>query len=166
MVSNPWLEGIEAIMLRTVGDQESLWEAVLPDEVRRLPKELARVDAMLHDPAFFAPFVPFFDPRIGRPSTPMDVYHGLNEALLAKAAEAKLLRTARVRVDTMVLPANVSLPDRLGPAGQGGAPDRRERPPDPSCRWRDPHTGCATGHGQLGSSLPGRLEASVTGSAG
>ncbi|HTQ17779.1 MAG TPA: ISNCY family transposase, partial [Mycobacterium sp.] len=50
-------------MFRTVGDQCSLWESLLPDEVRRLPEELARVDALLDDPAFFAPFVPFFDPR-------------------------------------------------------------------------------------------------------
>ena len=37
-------------------------------------EELARVDALLDDPVFFAPFVPFFDPRLGRPSTPMEVY--------------------------------------------------------------------------------------------
>jgi Transposase domain (DUF772) len=106
------------------------------------------VDVLLDDPVFFAPFTPFFDPRIGRPSTPMETYlrlmflkfryrlgleslcrevsdsiawrrfcrigleqpvphpttlmklttrcgsvavDGLNEALLAKAAEAKLL---------------------------------------------------------------------------
>src|SRR6516165_6658896 len=67
-------EGIEAIVFRTVGDQCSLWESVLPEEVLRLPDELARVDAMLDDPAFFAPFVPFFDPRMGRPSTPMETY--------------------------------------------------------------------------------------------
>ena len=68
------LEGIEAIVFRTVGDQPSLWESILPEEVRRLPDELARVDALLDDPAFFTPFVPFFDPRIGRPSTPMETY--------------------------------------------------------------------------------------------
>ena len=67
-------EGIEAIVFRTVGDQPSLWESILPEEVRRLPEELARVDALLDDAAFFAPFVPFFDLRIGRPSTPMEVY--------------------------------------------------------------------------------------------
>ena len=48
----------------------SLWEAVLPPEVLRLPEQLARVDALLDDPVFFVPFVPFFDPRVGRPSTP------------------------------------------------------------------------------------------------
>ena len=57
-------------MLRTRAAQVSLWEAVLPAEVLRLPEELARVDALLDDPVFFAPFVPFFDPRVGRPSTP------------------------------------------------------------------------------------------------
>src|SRR5258708_39378670 len=52
----------------------SLWEAVLPPELLKLPDELARVDALLDDPAFFTPFEPHFDPRIGRPSTPMETY--------------------------------------------------------------------------------------------
>ena len=34
-------------MFRTVGDQILLWEAVLPEELLRLPEELARVDALL-----------------------------------------------------------------------------------------------------------------------
>jgi IS5 family transposase len=158
-------------MFRTVGDQPTLWEAILPDELRRLPEELARVGGLLDDPVFFTPFVPFFDPRIGRPSTPMETYlrlmflkfryrlgfeslcrevsdsitwrqfcrigldqpvphpttlmklttrcgsaavDGLNEALLAKAAEAKLLRCTRVRVDTTVVPANVAYPTDSG----------------------------------------------------
>ena len=63
-------------MFRTVGDQPSLFESVLPEQLLRLPEELARVDALLDDPAFLAPFVPFFDPRIGRPSTPMETYCG------------------------------------------------------------------------------------------
>ena len=121
---------------------------------------------------FFAPFVPFFDPRMGRPSTPMEVYlrlmflkfryrlgyetlcrgggrldhlaavlpdparrpgaapddadeadhplrharrwTGCNEALLAKAAEAKLLRTSRLRADTTVVPADVAYPTDSG----------------------------------------------------
>lgn len=32
------------------------------------------MNALLEDPAFSAPFVPFFDPRLGRPSTPMETY--------------------------------------------------------------------------------------------
>ena len=61
-------------MLRTRAEQVGLWETVLPPEVLRLPAKLARVDALLDDPVFFAPFVPFFDPRVGRPSTPMETY--------------------------------------------------------------------------------------------
>jgi len=115
--------------------------------------------------------VPFFDLRIGRPSTPMETYlrlmllkfryrlgyeslcrevsdsitwrmfcripldvavphprtlmklttrcgtaavDGLNETLLAKAAEAKLLRNNRIRTDTTVVPANVAYPTDSG----------------------------------------------------
>jgi len=168
-------EGIEAIVFRTVGDQVSLWEAVLPAELLELPDELARVDGLLDDPVFFAPFVVFFDPWIGRPSTPMETYlrlmflkfryrlryeslcrevsdsitwrrfcrigldgsvphpttlmklttwcgsaavDGLNEALLAKAAEAKMLRTHRIRADTTVVPANVAYPTDSGLLGK------------------------------------------------
>ena len=39
---------------------------------------------------------------------------GLNEALLAKAVAAKLLRCTRVRVDTTVVPANVAYPTDSG----------------------------------------------------
>src|SRR5258708_6904753 len=158
-------------MFRTMGDRPSPWESLLPPEVPRLPGELARVDALLDDPAFFAPFAPHFHPVLGRPSTPAEWYlrlmflkfrcrlgyeslcaevadsiswrrfcripldgtvphpatlmklttrcgsaavAGLNEALLAKAAEAKLLRTARLRADTTVIPANVSCPADSG----------------------------------------------------
>jgi IS5 family transposase len=61
-------------MFRTIGDQVSLWESLLPEEVLRLPEELARVDVLLDDPVFFAPFAPHFDPLVGRPSTPMECY--------------------------------------------------------------------------------------------
>lgn len=39
---------------------------------------------------------------------------GSNEALLAKAAEAKVVRTSRIRVDTTVVPANVAYPADSG----------------------------------------------------
>jgi transposase, IS5 family len=61
-------------VLRTVNDQLSLWDAILPRELLVLPGELARIDELLDDPVFFAPFVSFFDPRIGRPSIPMETY--------------------------------------------------------------------------------------------
>src|SRR6266702_8007816 len=158
-------------MFRTIGDGPSSWESLLPPELLRLPEELARVDALLDDPAFFAPFAPHFHPVLGRPSTPVECYlrlmslkfryrlgfeslcaevsdsitwrrfcripldgrvphpttlmklttrcgtaavDGPNEALLAKAAGAKLLRTSRLRADTTVVPANVCYPADSG----------------------------------------------------
>src|ERR1700746_3622445 len=171
MASTLGLEGVEAIVVRTIGDRPSLWESRLPPELLRLPEELARVDALLDDPAFFAPFAPYFHPVLGRPSTPAEWYlrlmflkfryrlgyeslcaevsdsiswrrfwripldgkvpdptprmklttrcgeaavAGLNEALLARAAGQKLLRTARVRADTTVIGANVVYPTDSG----------------------------------------------------
>jgi transposase, IS5 family len=162
---------IEAIVFRTLSDRPSQWELLLPEELLRLPEELARVDALLDDPVFFAPFAPYFHPVLGRPSTPVEcclrlmflkfryglgyeslcaevsdsiswrrfcripldgrVPHpttlmkltsrcgeaavaGLNEALLVKAAGAKLLRTGRVRADTTVIAANVVCPTDVG----------------------------------------------------
>jgi len=158
-------------MFRTIGDGPSLWESSLPPELLRLPEHLARVDALLDDPAFFAPFAPHFHPVLGRPSTPVECYlrlmflkfrhrlgyeslcaevsdsiswrrfcripldgtvphpttlmkltarcgeaavAGLNEALWAKAAGQKLLRTTRVRADTTVICANVAYPTDSG----------------------------------------------------
>lgn len=44
---------------------------------------------------------------------------GLNEALLAKAAEAKLVRLDRLRADTTVVPANVAHPSDAGLLAKG-----------------------------------------------
>lgn len=158
-------------MFRTVNDQPTLWDSILPPELLVLPQELGRVDALLDDPVFFAPFAEYFDARIGRPSIPMETYlrlmflkfryrlgfeslcrevgdsiswqrfcripfgtrvphpttlmkitsrcgddavAGLNEALLAKASEAKLLRTDKVRADTTVIPGAVAYPTDSG----------------------------------------------------
>jgi transposase, IS5 family len=61
-------------VFRTVNEQATLWDAILPAELLVLPAELARVDALLDDPVFFAPFAAHFDARIGRPSIPMETY--------------------------------------------------------------------------------------------
>ena len=50
------------------------WKSLLPPELLRLPEQLARVDALLDDPVFFAPFAPFFHPVLGRPCTPVGCY--------------------------------------------------------------------------------------------
>ena len=158
-------------MFRTVNDQPTLWDSILPAELLVLPVELGRVDELLDDPVFFAPFAAYFDARIGRPSIPMETYlrlmflkfryrlgyeslcrevsdsiswqrfcripfgtrvphpttlmkittrcgddavTGLNEALLAKAVAAKLLRTDKVRADTTVVEAAVAYPTDSG----------------------------------------------------
>ena len=158
-------------MFRTVNDQPTLWDSILPAELLVLPVELGRVDGLLDDPVFFAPFAAYFDARIGRPSIPMETYlrlmflkfryrlgyeslcrevadsiswqrfcriplgmrvphpttlmkittrcgddavAGLNEALLAKAATAKALRTDKVRADTTVVEAAVAYPTDSG----------------------------------------------------
>jgi len=158
-------------MLRTRNEQPTLWESILPEELLRLPAELARVDALLDDERFFAPFRAYFDPLFGRPSIPTETYlrlmflkfryrlgyesvcaevadsigwrrftrigidgkvphpttlmkittrcgseviEQLNEALLAKAIEGKLLRVGNVRADTTVVSANVDYPTDAG----------------------------------------------------
>jgi transposase, IS5 family len=65
---------IEARMLRTRNDQPTLWESALPEELLRLPTELARVDTLLDDERFFAPFRAYFDATFGRPSIPVETY--------------------------------------------------------------------------------------------
>jgi IS5 family transposase len=154
-------------MLRTVGEEPTLWESLLPVEALVMPAELVRVDALLADDRFFEPYAGFFHATLGRPSIPIETYlrlmflkyryrlgfetlcrevtdsigwqrfcriplggrvphpttlmkittrcgevavNGLNEALLARAVEAKVLKTNRVRADTTVIEANVAYP--------------------------------------------------------
>jgi IS5 family transposase len=154
-------------MLRTVGEQASLWEALLPPAALVMPAELERVDRLLDDARFFAPYERFFHARLGRPSIPIECYlrlmflkyryqlgfeplcrevtdsitwqrfcriplggrvphpttlmkittrcgeaaiSELNDALIAKAAEARVLKMHKVRADTTVVEANVAYP--------------------------------------------------------
>jgi IS5 family transposase len=154
-------------MLRTVGEQPSLWESLLPAEALVMPEELERVDRLLADERFFAPYREFFHASLGRPSIPIETYlrlmflkyryrlgfeplcrevadsiswqrfcriplggrvphpttlmkitsrcgeavvEALNDALLAKAAEVKVLKVHKLRADTTVIEANVAYP--------------------------------------------------------
>jgi IS5 family transposase len=112
-------------MLRTVADQPTLWEAILPDELRRLPVELARVDALLDDPLFFAPFVPFFDPRMGRPSTPMETYLRLMFLRVPLPPRVRVVVPGGVGLDHLA----AVLPDRDRSAG--AAPDHPDEADHP-----------------------------------
>jgi transposase, IS5 family len=59
-------------VLRESDPQPSLWEALLPEELKHLPAELARVDAYLDDERLVAPWRALFDRQLGRPSVPVD----------------------------------------------------------------------------------------------
>ena len=59
-------------MFRAISGPVPAWDSLLPPELLRLPEELARVDALLDDPAFFAPFAPHFHPVPVRPAVHPD----------------------------------------------------------------------------------------------
>jgi transposase, IS5 family len=61
-------------MLRERAVGESLWEAVLPEELRELPPELAKVDAILDQDRFLMPFRSRLTATIGRPTIPIETY--------------------------------------------------------------------------------------------
>jgi IS5 family transposase len=61
-------------MLRLTQPRLSLWDAVLPPDLIELPEELKKVDELLGDEAFMAPFRRTFRSRIGRPTIPMDTF--------------------------------------------------------------------------------------------
>jgi transposase, IS5 family len=58
-------------VLRVTTPPPPAWEVLLPPQARRLPVELARVDAYLDDERFIAPWRALFDRRLGRPSVPV-----------------------------------------------------------------------------------------------
>jgi transposase, IS5 family len=60
------------VVLRETDPQTTIWELLLPEEAKRLPAELAAVDAYLDDECFLAPWRALFDQRLGRPSVPVD----------------------------------------------------------------------------------------------
>jgi transposase, IS5 family len=59
-------------VLRETDPQATIWELLLPEEAKRLPAELAAVDAYLDDERFIAPWRALFSARLGRPSVPID----------------------------------------------------------------------------------------------
>jgi transposase, IS5 family len=64
----PW----RSLVLRETDSQTTIWELLLPEEARRLPTELVRVDAYLDDECFIAPWRALVDRRLGRLSVPVD----------------------------------------------------------------------------------------------
>lgn len=64
-------------MLRLRGGQLTIWDTILPAEVRELSAELAKIDALLDDDRFFKPYMKKFNQRMGRPTVPVDTFHRL-----------------------------------------------------------------------------------------
>jgi IS5 family transposase len=62
---------VVVVVLRVAGPLVTAWDEVLPEQARRLPQELARIDAYLDDERFIAPWRSVFDRRLGRPSVPV-----------------------------------------------------------------------------------------------
>jgi IS5 family transposase len=52
-------------VLRETDPQTTIWELLLPEEAKRLPTELAKIDAYLDDERFVAPWRALFDRRLG-----------------------------------------------------------------------------------------------------
>ena len=53
-------------MLRLHDGQATLWEQMLPEQIRLMGPELERIDALLDDPRFLAPFIARFGCTLGR----------------------------------------------------------------------------------------------------
>jgi IS5 family transposase len=115
-------------MLRERAVGESLWEAVLPAELRELPAELGKVDAVLDDDRFMAPFRSRLTSSIGRPTIPIETYlrlmylkhrYGLGYETLCKEVADSFTwrRFCRIAVDGRVPDPStlMKLTKRLGP---------------------------------------------------
>ena len=115
-------------MLRERAVGESLWEAVLPAELRELPPELGKVDAVLDDDRFMAPFRLRLTAPIGRPTIPIETYlrlmylkhrYGLGYETLCKEVADSFTwrRFCRIALDGRVPDPStlMKLTKRLGP---------------------------------------------------
>src|SRR3989442_4798766 len=116
-------------MLRLRDGQATVWEELLPVEVRLLSPELSKVDALLDDPRFLEPFVARFSCPIGRPTIPIETYlrlmylkhrYGLGYETLVKEVADSLSwrRFCRLGLDGEVPHSTtlLKLTRRFGPA--------------------------------------------------
>jgi len=154
----------------------SLWETVLPPEIFQMNEELTKVDKLLDDERFFAPFRERFGTRMGRPTTAVATYlrlmylkhryqlgyevlvkevsdslawrrfchlalddrvpdsttliklthkygadtvRSLNDALVLKLKEGKVIRGRKLRIDTTVVESDIHHPTDTGLLNDG-----------------------------------------------
>jgi transposase, IS5 family len=119
----PW----RSLVLRESDPQTTIWELLLPEEAKRLPAELARIDADLDDERFIAPWRVLFSKRLGRPSVPIDTLlrllylnhrYGLGYESLCRAVSDSIgwRRFCRIGLDRPV-PHPTTLIKLVGRAG-------------------------------------------------
>ena len=154
----------------------SLWESVLPPELFQMNEELTRVDKLLNDECFLAPFRERFSTCMGRPTTAVATYlrlmylkhryglgyevlvkevsdslawrrfchltlgdrvpesttliklthkygkdtvEALNDALVLKLKEGKVVRGKKLRIDTTVVESDIHHPTDTGLLNDG-----------------------------------------------
>lgn len=61
-------------MLQIRAKEPELFDYFLPENLKKLPEELERVNLLLDDPAVVEPFVKRFNVLIGRPTVPIETY--------------------------------------------------------------------------------------------
>jgi IS5 family transposase len=61
-------------MLKLREEQITLWDAIIPESIWALPKELAQVDALLDDERFMKPFIEKHSSRRGRPTKTIESF--------------------------------------------------------------------------------------------
>ncbi len=62
------------LILKLREEQITLWDAIIPESVWSLPKELAKVDALLDDERFMQPFVEKHKTQRGRPTKAIETF--------------------------------------------------------------------------------------------
>jgi IS5 family transposase len=65
---------MEDSMLRIRAKDPELFDSLLPEELRKLPEELERVNELLDNPAIVEPFIKRFNVLMGRPCVPIETY--------------------------------------------------------------------------------------------
>jgi len=115
---NPSFEVV--YMLKIQNHQLTFWDALLPEPLRTLPSELAVIDEMLDNPAFYGPFIEAHPSRRGRPTVPAETYlrlmylkhrYGLGYETLVQEVSDSLTwrRFCRIDLDTKVPDSTTSL---------------------------------------------------------
>lgn len=115
-------------MLRLTDPQLTLWEELLPPELKVLSTELQKVDELLDDDRFLGPFAERFRTTMGRPTVPIETYlrlmylkhrYGLGyETLVQEVSDSiKWRRFCRLSLDARVPHSTtlIKLTKRFGP---------------------------------------------------